>query len=419
MGSIVKRTWRTADGKLHTSRRWYARFQDGSGRWRMEVAYSDRRATEKMLGEREDASERGESNFGDPYREHRAVPLATHVEDFITHLEAAGVCPAHRNHVRQYLDRAFGEIGPAYPGDVTTEAVEAHLIALLQPRPGATPDAPQKPGASFKTRNHVLATLSQFFKWGVEAGRWGTNPAAGIKPLRAESDPRRRRRPLTVEELQAVVEAAKTRPRAKYLESHPNAPADLLARLNLQGQERSTLYLLAATVGLRRNELRLLRWADLSLDAETSTVTVRAETAKAKRTDTLPMLPELAAALKAWREGWARLYWQIPAQSDPVFRCVTHGLLEAFERDCGFAGVEVETTAGRVDLHSLRHTCATFLCRAGVSVRTTQSLMRHIDPRTTMRIYAHVQGADRVDAVAKLGSLMAPKPEAKAVGNGQ
>jgi integrase len=58
------------------------------------------------------------------------------------------------------------------------------------------------------------------------------------------------------------------------------------------------------------------------------------------------------------------------------------------------------------------------LVQAGVSVRTAQEILRHVDPRTTMRVYAHVQGADRLDAVAKLAAYAASGPAEQAAAGG-
>ncbi len=40
---------------------------------------------------------------------------------------------------------------------------------------------------------------------------------------------------------------------------------------------------------------------------------------------------------------------------------------------------EITTIDERIDFHSLRHTCATWLIHAGADVKTIQSVMRHAD----------------------------------------
>ncbi|MBM4034146.1 MAG: site-specific integrase [Planctomycetes bacterium] len=417
MGCVIRRKYRDRDGKLRKLPRYYIRYVDANGKPRTEPAYRDLQASKALLAMRETQAARGEVGRRDPYGEHRSRPLTEHVEAFVTHLAANGAGAAHVKHVRQHLDRAFKSIGASHVADVTTGVIEGHLLRLLSGHEPGRDGREGKP-RGFKTRNHVLASLREFFAWGVRDGRWPENPAESIKPLNAEADPKRRRRPATVDELLAVVESARVRPRAKYLEAHPEAPAAKLMELELHGQERATIYLTAGLTGLRRGELRQLRWADLHLDGESPTVSVRAETTKAKREDTLALAANVAQALREWRETWTRLYWRVPGVGDPVFPGVTHGLLEAFRHDLAYAGVDEETPEGRLDFHSLRHTACTLLCRAGVSVRTAQAMMRHVDPRTTMKVYAHVQAADRLDAARRLAELTTPAAKKAATGTG-
>ena len=42
----------------------------------------------------------------------------------------------------------------------------------------------------------------------------------------------------------------------------------------------------------------------------------------------------------------------------------------------------------RFSCHSLRHTCATRLCEAGVNMKVIQDVLGHADIQTTMNIYA-------------------------------
>ena len=406
MGCLTRRKYRTADGQERVSKRYYVRYRDANGKMQMEVAFTDKRASEDLLAQRMRESARGERGMRDPYREHRRRPLSEHVEDFMQSLAAGGVSEMHRRHVRQHLDRACKQMGATRLDDVTTAKVEGHLLALVQA------------GRAAKTRNHVRNELAQFFGWLVARGRWGRNPVEPINRLNAEADPKRRRRALTPEELQAVVAAARVRPLAGYIAgNHPNPTPEKRAELELLGLQRATLYTTAAMTGLRRKELKRLRWADLDLTGDPPTVKAWAETTKSKRTDTLPLAAPAVEALLEWRTACAKARWELPKQSDAVFDCIGRQCIDHFRADCRHAGIELETPEGRVDFHALRHTTGSMLCLAGVPVRTAQEIMRHVDPRTTMRIYAHVQGADRLDAVAKLAAHATSKPaERKATG---
>jgi len=58
-----------------------------------------------------------------------------------------------------------------------------------------------------------------------------------------------------------------------------------------------------------------------------------------------------------------------------------------------------------VDVHSLRHTFATLLSKAGVVPRMAQELMRHSDIRLTMNVYTHLQLVDTAGAVETLPTI--------------
>ena len=62
--------------------------------------------------------------------------------------------------------------------------------------------------------------------------------------------------------------------------------------------------------------------------------------------------------------------------------------------------------AKRADFHSLRHTLATNLARAGTSPRIAMEVMRHSDIKLTTKTYTDAGLLPVADAVVKLPSLM-------------
>ena len=76
------------------------------------------------------------------------------------------------------------------------------------------------------------------------------------------------------------------------------------------------------------------------------------------------------------------------------------------------AGIPRLDDRGRkVDLHALRHTCASRLARAQVGLVKAQNLLGHADPKLTARVYSHVDVEDLRDAVLPL-----PPARAREVG---
>ncbi|HUT34625.1 MAG TPA: tyrosine-type recombinase/integrase [Planctomycetota bacterium] len=397
MGFLFRRRRRKAEGFL---RNWYVRYADSQGRWHEEAAFTDKGKSRQLLSEREEAAREGRLSYATFWRRWERLLLwdergQSHVGAYLVHLEAKGTMAGQRERVRGHLVRAFGEMGAVLPGDVTQEAVERNLVALVAS------------GRAAATRNHRLSALRSFWRWGLETRRFRaeSDPTLGLRSVQAEAARVRARRALSIEELRRLVAAARVRPLENYLEGHPNASEAKRESLRLLGLERAILYTLAAYAGLRRRELRELCWGDLRLEQAEPLVVVRAATAKGKREENVELAPSAADALREWRAALTSTLWAQMGEGRRVFGCVGHGLLNALWADCKAAGVAITTQDGRVDLHALRHTTATLLCLAGVAVPVAQRILRHKDARTTLRIYTHVSDSVRAAAVGRMAPL--------------
>ena len=155
-------------------------------------------------------------------------------------------------------------------------------------------------------------------------------------------------------------------------------------------------YRLILHTGLRRDELRQLRWGDVLLNAPMPCIQLRGETTKAKRADVVPLRADLAALLRDER-GEA-------GDGDRV--CKTMPSMESHKGYLTKAGIAYEDEQGRrVDFHSLRHTFGTSLAKAGIAPRVAMSLMRHTDIRLTMNTYTDPKIFDLSGAVEKLPAM--------------
>lgn len=212
------------------------------------------------------------------------------------------------------------------------------------------------------TVNCYREILSAFCGWLLRQGLLRVNPAQRIP--RRPVPPRVGRRALTRLELQRLLAGSPLR--------------------------RASCYAVAVAVGLRRCELARLEWADVDLDA--GVVSLRADATKERRAAVLP--------LSAWVVGWLTRWRVFCSRGGGVWPAVPHH--STFRRDLLRAGIRPRGKHGSVDLHALRVTCATLLAQSGVGVPVTQRIMRHRDPRVTLRIYTKLQDADLragVDAV--------------------
>ncbi len=173
---------------------------------------------------------------------------------------------------------------------------------------------------------------------------------------------------------------------AVYAALNADAPNELT-------QERNTaFYALLFFAGLRRAELRALKWAEVGF--ERSVIRIIGGKKRTKdESDDVPMLGELKATLQRWQD----IQRQAADGSEREY------VISAIRRG-GHIGPDKPIASGAVyDLmaavdampHDARHTLVTSLLEKGVPLHTVQKIARHKRPDTTMR-YAHALEAEQL-----------------------
>lgn len=114
-------------------------------------------------------------------------------------------------------------------------------------------------------------------------------------------------------------------------------PLDVQAAMAEEGRQIVLIYRILLETGLRRNEVRLLTWADLDLEIGTLTTNPGWEGNKNGKRETLPLPPGLFALLKLWRE-------RHPGSDHAP---VTSRLLRNFDTDLVAAGLAREIPVDR------------------------------------------------------------------------
>jgi len=155
------------------------------------------------------------------------------------------------------------------------------------------------------------------------------------------------------------------------------------------------IYRLLLGTGLRSTELSLL--TPSQIDFERGRLTIEAAKTKNKKSDILPMRPDLVQSVKEWVEK----HGIQPHQR--IFRFDNKSIRIFLYEDLEAAGIERLGTDGRsIDVHSLRKTFGTLLARAGVPLTTVQRLMRHCTPILTAKLYIDVDPVDMLQALDQL-----------------
>ena len=241
-------------------------------------------------------------------------------------------------------------------------------------------------GKGINAINGHLTSFKSFTRWMLRTDRISQNPIQYLRPLR-KLDRERPRRALTIDEIIDLITAT-----IKAEKHH-----------GLTGYERSLIYHLALSTGLRYNEIYTLMRGDVVTAGNKPCLTIQAGNAKNRKCDTLPLKPELAKDLTAYFSN--NLALPHTKAFSGMWKDAGAKMLRP---DLELAGIKYQTDDGVADFHSLRHTFGTLLAKSNVMPQVAQKLMRHSDINLTMGIYTHLLHSDKANALAKL-----PKIESK------
>lgn len=226
-------------------------------------------------------------------------------------------------------------------------------------------------GLGGKTLNDLLANATTFFDWLQRQRMLNDNPLK-------------------------YVERVDTRGKAQYRRALSQEEVEAL--LSTAPRLRAVIYLTAIYTGLRRNELNQLRWGDLHLDAPQPIVCAPALITKNKKEAKLPLRPEVVEALRSIRPAAAASFQFVFNKQVPRVRTL--------QKDLSQAGIVfVDESGRRFDFHALRVTLGTLLALNNVPLADAMHLMRHSDPRLTMKIYTDASQLALGKSLAKLPHL--------------
>jgi integrase len=411
---------------------------------------TDKTAAQQMLAELIKKAELGRVGISDPFEEHRQRPLAEHLADWEASLRAGGATAKHVRQTVACARRVVEGCRFVFPADLSASRVQQYLAGLRERRPVRLPPDPDrqsytkaelagllgvKPsavpslvcrhrleatgygkarryprataealvtlrtrGRSIKTSNLYLDAIKQFAAWLVQDRRLPDNLLAHLAGGNVKLDRRHDRRALPLDELRAVLQAARR---------------SAVSFRGLTGLDRAMLYSVACASGFRASELASLRPEAFALDDSPPTVTLSAQQAKNGKTAVQPLPPDVAEALRGYLAG------------RPASEAVWPGnwadnAADMVRIDLDAAGVPyaVEGPDGPrfADFHALRHSYVALLDRSGATLKEAMQLARHSDPKLTMAVYGRAHLHDLGEAVRRLpGLLEGGRPEAEAV----
>ncbi len=242
----------------------------------------------------------------------------------------------------------------------------------------------QAAGKAGTTVQRYAETIRAFCRWCKSRGYLAHDPLEGLAGF--DTTPRARRRAMTPEEINALLEA-----------SPPH---------------RRLTYEVAFLSGLRASELRQL--TPEHLDTRRGGLRLDADMTKNRRAGFQPLPAFLVKRLAAFAESGEakRLYERAykgasvdPARApkNPLLYVPTHTARD-MDIDLKAAGVPKWTPAGKVDFHAARVAYISLVFESGASLKEAQELARHQTAALTLNVYARARSerlAATVEAVAE------------------
>jgi integrase len=164
--------------------------------------------------------------------------------------------------------------------------------------------------------------------------------------------------------------------------------------------------LLLLSTGARLNEILSSRW--VQLDRKSSTLRIAAEDSKNRRIRHIQLNSTSMNIINNLDTEGKYEYLFINHKTGQRFRSI-HKVWDKFRKKAELHNFR---------LHDLRHTHASMLANAGVSIYTIQNVLSHSDPSTTQK-YAHLSKKTLQDASNEvsliINSAMQFKPKAEEV----
>jgi integrase len=226
-----------------------------------------------------------------------------------------------------------------------------------------------KLGYSDATIRHVLVLLGHLYK---KAREWklytGENPTASVKKPKLDNKVTEF---LSAEEMERLL---------KVLAEWPC-------------RETASFVLIGLFTGLRKSEIRKLRWEHLDLERKTLTVV----DPKGKETTTIPINDQAVA-----------IFREIPVVSEYVIPGPDGGIKKTF-RDPWYRIREAAGLPANIRFHGTRHNFASWLVSSGVDLYTVSKLLNHKDVKTSTR-YSHLSDDALRRATNVAGEVLRQKP---------
>ncbi len=447
MASLFRPTFRCkSTGQTKRVKKWYAKVRHADGTVRKVPLSTNKAAAEMMLGQLLTKIEHEKAGNTDPFESHRGRPLGEHLAAWEKHLRAKDSTSKHvrtklaaarrvidgcqfkkltdlsASRVEEFLTelRTPVEVVPLPDGqewftkaelaaalgvkrEAVTPLVRRHRLAAVgngkarrYPRATAlTLLDSRSTGLSVRSVNYHLDAVKQFAAWAVRDRRLAENPLDHMAGGNPEHDRRVEYALLSAEEIRCLIFAART------------SAADFRG---LAGRDRAALYALATVTAFRPVELSRLTAADFLLTGAVPLVRLDGTRTKNGKAVEQPLPSDVAAEMVGYLDGR-------PASGAVWPGTWADRAADLIRVDLPAAGLPFAKPGpdGRelvVSFYSLRHLAE----EGGATLREVMTLMRHSDPKLTLRTYGRLQLGHLSRAVENMPSVLPADGESLASG---
>jgi len=344
MGSVFSRGTRSKPA-------WYGKYKERTGKWKMVPTHQPTKAqARKFIAAAEARIATGKVGV-EPVRQEKTLG---YLADYWLENHSASNCVSHPDNVSRmkHLREAFGKLSLS---EITAKRIDEFKARMVRATVKNPKTKKVSPRWSPSTINRILALLRKMLN---DAVRWDYLPAA----------PKVRLLPIPEQSFDFLIHDEAER----FLSwTRENAPHDF------------PLYATAIYLGPRMGELYGLEWADVNLDKGLITFQRSYDRpyTKSKKIRHVRINDQLNLILKEWKR---RCPPSVLAFSRPDGRMRVR---EAEPPD--FKDHIKDSDCHAITFHDLRHTAASLMVQAGVSLRAVQQILGHCSVVVTER-YAHL-----------------------------
>jgi integrase len=379
--SLVKHRFRLRDGSITESKDWYARFTHKG-----KAHYFSTRTPNKTLAAKIESKKLQELIEQSELGLLKSVSIRVALDKYIQSMAHSGELKNIKNHCNKFIGFKQG------PRSASNEPSEIKVHGLDSSRAFDSISmadiqhlvmARRSEGCSNATILHELSTLNQAIKLNKKIGN--PVPDLSLRDIKRDNHlkpSKGRLRYLSKEEESRLLAALDPNNGVTGFGALTNDDIYAFRR------DIYDLVIVLLDTGARYSEAAGLAWDDIDLEEKT----IALYRSKVKNESTLQMTARVHQVLSRRFDNRAENQKYIFESKDGNARKYAPG---AFARACKRCGIE------GITLHSLRHTFASRVVQAGLSLVEIQNLLGHASPITSLR-YAHLapnQAASKAVAI--------------------